>query len=337
MRESVCFEDVLLVPKYSTIESRTAVDPSSELSPSVVLQTPVISAPMDTISEEDMAAALDSVGGMAVIHRYNTIEEQSNIVKLSKGLGATNIGAAVGATGDYLERAVELVSSGVKVICIDIAHGHHILMMRSLKALKNRLGDDVHIMAGNVATKEGYEELSDWGADSVRVGVGGGSICSTRLVSGHGVPTLQSVLECAESSKPAKIIADGGLKTSGDVVKALAAGADFVILGSMLAGTHQTPGDVFTRNDGKKYKVYRGMASADAQKDWRGKSSTPEGVSTTIPFKGDVLDILKNIKGGISSGLSYSGARTISELQSKSEFIKQTPAGQKESFTHILL
>ena len=171
----------------------------------------------------------------------------------------------------------------------------------------------------------------------MRVGVGGGSICSTRLVSGHGVPTLQSIFECAESSKPAKIIADGGLKTSGDVVKALAAGADFVILGSMLAGTHQTPGDVFTRNDGKKYKVYRGMASADAQKDWRGKSSTPEGVSTTISFKGDVLDILKNIKGGISSGLSYSGARNISELQSKSEFIKQTPAGQKESFTHILL
>ena len=337
MRESVCFEDVLLVPKYSTIESRTAVDTSSELSPSMVLQMPVISAPMDTISEEDMAAALDSAGGMSIIHRYNTIEEQSNIVKLSRGLGAVNIGAAVGATGDYLERAVELVSAGAKAICIDIAHGHHILMMRSLKALKNRLGGDVHIMAGNVATKEGYEELSDWGADSVRVGVGGGSICSTRLVSGHGVPTLQSVLECAESSKSAKIIADGGLKTSGDVVKALAAGADFVILGSMLAGTHQTPGDVFTRNDGKKYKVYRGMASADAQKDWRGKSSTPEGVSTTIAFKGDVLDILKNIKGGISSGLSYSGAKTIPELHSKSEFIRQTPAGQKESFTHILL
>ena len=182
MKESVCFEDVLLVPKYSTIESRTAVDQSSELSPSVVLQMPVISAPMDTISEEDMATALDSVGGMAVIHRYNTIEEQTNIVRLSRGLGAVNVGAAVGATGDYLERAVELVSAGAKAICIDIAHGHHILMMRSLKALKNRFGDDVHIMAGNVATKEGYEELSDWGAGSVRVGVGGGSICSTRLV-----------------------------------------------------------------------------------------------------------------------------------------------------------
>ena len=151
------------------------------------------------------------------------------------------------------------------------------------------------------------------------------------------MPTLQSILDCAKSERRAKIIADGGIKTSGDIVKALAAGADFVILGSMLAGTKQAPGNIFTRNDGKKYKVYRGMASSDAQKDWRGKTSTPEGVSTTIPYKGDVLKVLKNIKGGISSGLSYTGARTITELQNKSEFIKQSTAGQRESFTHILL
>jgi IMP dehydrogenase len=337
MKETVCFEDVLLVPKYSTVESRTTTDISSQLSPSVVLQIPVIAAPMDTISGGDMAAAMHTAGGVAIIHRYNTVEEQTDLVKLSSELGAVNIGAAVGVTGDFLERSVELVAAGAKIICIDTAHGHHILMMRALKTLKARLSDDIHIMAGNVATKEGFEELSDWGANSVRVGVGGGSICSTRLVSGHGMPTLQSILDCAKSERRAKIIADGGIKTSGDIVKALAAGADFVILGSMLAGTKQAPGNIFTRNDGKKYKVYRGMASSDAQKDWRGKTSTPEGVSTTIPYKGDVLKVLKNIKGGISSGLSYTGARTITELQNKSEFIKQSTAGQRESFTHILL
>lgn len=337
MRETVCFDDVLLVPKYSTIESRGTTDISVSMSPSVVLQLPVIAAPMDTVCEEDMVAAMNSAGGMGIVHRYNTIEEQVGIVKLAAGFGAENIGAAVGVTGDYVERATELVSAGAKVICVDIAHGHHILMMRALKSLRACLGSDAHIMAGNVATREGYEELSDWGADSVRLGVGGGSICSTRLVSGHGIPTLQSILDCAESPRDTKIIADGGLKTSGDIVKALAAGADFVILGSMLAGTKQAPGDVFTRNGGKKYKVYRGMASSDAQQDWRGKTSTPEGVSTTIPYKGDVLGVLGDVRGGIASGLSYTGARTIAELQAKCEFIRQSRASQRESFTHILL
>lgn len=173
------------------------------------------------------------------------------------------------------------------------------------------------------------------GADSIRVGIGGGSICSTRLVSGHGVPTLQSILDCVRVGCPVPIIADGGMKTSGDIVKALAAGADFVMLGSMLAGTDQSPGQVFYNGD-NKYKVYRGMASSEAQVNWRGKTSTPEGISTTIPYKGDVNTILVDLKGGIQSGLSYSGSRSIQELQVKSKFIKQTSAGQAESFTHIL-
>ena len=190
-------------------------------------------------------------------------------------------------------------------------------------------------MAGNVATLEAFNDLADWGADSIRVGIGGGSICSTRLNTGHGVPTYQSVVDCARSDRDAKLIADGGIKNAGDIVKALAAGADFVMLGSMLAGTDESPGETFT-SENKKYKVYRGMASRSAQMEWRGKSSSPEGVSTTIPHKGSVVDILQDITGNIKSGFSYTGATSLEILQSKATFIRQTHAGQLESSTHIL-
>ena len=190
-------------------------------------------------------------------------------------------------------------------------------------------------MAGNVATLEAFNDLADWGANSIRVGIGGGSICSTRINTGHGIPTYQSIHDCSYSNRDAKIIADGGIKNSGDIVKALAAGADFVMLGSMLAGTDESPGEIFTSGN-KKYKVYRGMASRSAQMDWRGKSSSPEGVSTTIPYKGSVVNILQDVAGNIKSGFSYSGVRDLRELQSKATFLQQTPAGQYESSTHIL-
>jgi IMP dehydrogenase len=208
-----------------------------------------------------------------------------------------------------------------------------------LETLRNKFNNSLHIMAGNVATLEGFNDLADWGANSIRVGIGGGSICSTRLQTGHGVPTLQSVIECARSDRDARLIADGGLKTSGDVVKALAAGADAVMLGSMLAGTEEAPGCIFVNKngDGLDYKVYRGMASRSAQMDWRGKSSSPEGISTTVRYRGPVLDVLRDLTGGIKSGFSYSGARTLTELHTRAEFIRQTLAGQNESSTHILL
>jgi len=209
-------------------------------------------------------------------------------------------------------------------------------MKNTLIRLREIFGSDIHIMAGNVATLEGFNDLSRWGADSIRVGIGGGSICSTRLVSGHGVPTFQSILECSRTEHDAKIIADGGIRTTGDIVKAFAAGADFVMVGSMLAGTKETPGEVFTGKGGKQYKVYRGMASSSAQKDWRGNSSTPEGVSTTVPYKGSINMLLDDLRGGVCSGLSYSGANNLKELRARAEFIKQTNAGQSESYTHIL-
>jgi len=334
---SLSFDDVLLVPQYSDIESRTVLSTKNSLG-DIGLDLPIISSPMDTVTELDMLVAMEMNGGLGIIHRYNSIDDQSKLVKQAKVVGVDNVGAAIGVTGDYLERAQALVEAGANVLCVDVAHGHHSMMKTALTNLKQifRWDSGVHIMAGNVATGEGACALAEWGAHSVRVGIGGGSICSSRLVSGHGKPTFQTIIDCVEAGCPIPIIADGGMKTSGDIVKALAAGADFVMLGSMLAGTDQSPGQVFDAGN-KKYKVYRGMASSEAQINWRGKTSTPEGISTTIPYKGDVNGILADLKGGIQSGMSYSGVRTINDLQAKAKFVQQTTAGQAESFTHILM
>ena len=335
MKQTYSFDDVLLVPQYSDIKSRSEVNTNCALS-KFKFTLPVISSPMDTITETNMAATLSEAGALGIIHRYNSIRDQAQLVVDARIQGTKNIGAAIGISSDFLERAVAVVDVGANILCIDVAHGHHSMMKKAIADLKDKFGDQVHIMAGNVATLDAFDALASWGADSVRVGIGGGSICSTRIVTGHGVPTLQSVMECAKSSYDAKIIADGGIKTSGDIVKALAAGADFVMIGSMLAGTKESPGDVRATLNGEKFKEYRGMASKEAQRDWRGKSSTPEGVATMVPYKGSVNAILADIEGGIRSGLSYTGARSISELQAKAEFILQSSAAQMESNTHIL-
>ena len=332
MKKALSFDDVLLVPQYSDLTSRQDADISSELDDKHSFTLPVISSPMDTVTEASMARAMHKAGGLGIIHRYNDPTGQVRVYAEADVPAAV----AIGMNGDYMQRAETAVEFGCSILCVDVAHGHHTMMEKCLKTLKDRFSSEVHIMAGNVATLEAFEALSRWGADSIRVGIGGGSICSTRLVSGHGVPTLASIMDCAQTTSDTKIIADGGIKTTGDMVKALAAGADFVMIGSMLAGTKESPGDVFKNTDGKQYKVYRGMASSAAQTDWRGKSSTPEGISTTVSYKGSVDKILADVDGGIKSGLSYSGARTIKELQSKSQFIIQTTAGQAERFTHIL-
>ena len=337
--EALTYDDVLLVPQYSDIESRQEVDISNELGENIYMKLPVISSPMDTVTGEEMASAMYDAGGLGVIHRYNTIKEQCEMVRnVRKTLisrYSPRVAAAVGVSGDYLQRAVNLFDAGVNIICIDVAHGHHALMEKAIKSIRAEVGDTLHIMAGNVATREGFEALAEWGANSVRCNVGGGSICSTRIQTGHGMPGLQTIFECADVESDVKIIADGGIRNSGDVVKALAAGADFVMLGSMLAGTYEAPGKkVITL--GGPMKEYRGMASKEAQMDWRGKYSSDEGVATMIPYKGTVNDVLQQIKNGIASGLSYSGVRTIKELQENAIFVRQTVAGLGESHTHIL-
>ena len=338
MNRALSYDDVLLVPQYSDIDSRTEIDIGTDLGKNIKLTLPIIASPMDTITGTRMALAMATAGGTGVVHRYNTPASQcEQIHQLMLETGAVpQIGAAIGVNGDYLERARQLIAAGAGFFCVDVAHGHHAMVKRALQKLRNEFGDSVHIMAGNVATIQGVNDLADWGADSVRCNIGGGSICSTRIQTGHGLPGLQTIFECAKTDRDVKIIADGGIKNSGDMVKALAAGADAVMVGSLLSGTDETPGPLQRSPDGTQWKAYRGMASKEAQICWRGKYSSFEGVATRVPYRGPVGAVLEDIERGIRSGLSYSGARTIVELQAKAQFVRQTTSGLSESRTHIL-
>jgi len=337
-KESLSYDDVLLVPRYSDIRSRSEIDISADLGKGVLLGLPIISAPMDTISETPMAIEMSKHRATAIIHRYVSLEKQARMIRMAHDLAKDpiTVGAAIGITEDYIERAHAAVEAAASFLCVDVAHGHHILMKEALAALRAQFGDELHIMAGNVATLEGVNDLADWGADSVRCNIGGGSICSTRIQTGHGMPGFQTILDCAKADRDVKIIADGGIRNSGDIVKALAAGADAVMCGSLLAGTDETPGKVLEEKDGTRWKVYRGMASKEAQISWRGRYASHEGVSATVPYRGGVKYVLEDLERGIRSGLSYSGARTISQLQACASFAHQTPSGLTESRTHIV-
>lgn len=472
IRQGLTYEDVLLVPRYSDIRSRRDVDTSAQLSRNITLNNPIVSANMDTVTEADMAIAMARAGGIGIIHRFNTVEQQVAQVRLVKrsesfviehphsigpddtigtaralledhaisslpvvdpsdkllgilssrdilfvhddsgrvrdvmtprnklvtapvgttisqaeqilqthkveklplvdddnrlsGLitlrdilkrrlypesskdakGRLLVGAAVGVVGDYLERAVELEASGADVLVLDIAHGHSANAIRAMRELRSRIAT-ADLVAGNVATAEGTRDLIEAGADAVKVGVGPGSICITRVVTGVGVPQLTAVMDSAREARryDVPIIADGGIRQSGDVTKALAAGAATVMVGNMLAGTRESPGVVVVRN-GRRYKASRGMASAEAtlqrrrreKPGWEGESDltdiVPEGVEGLVPYKGDVSDVLVQLVGGLRSGMSYLGARTLEELQQNAQFVQITAAGLQESRPH---
>lgn len=348
----VCFDDVILTPRYSDILSRSSISLDTFLNlgnSKLKFSLPVVSSPMDTVTESEMCLKMIKMGGLGVIHRYNAAEQQAKIAAdvvdtlLSESHeGASKVAAAIGVSGDYVDRAQLLYSSGVRIFCVDIAHGHHILMRKAIEKLRDVFGDSVHIMAGNVATLDGFNDLADWGADSIRVGIGGGSICSTRIQTGHGRPTLQSVMDCSRSDRDAIMIADGGIRNSGDIVKSYAAGADFVMLGSMLSGTDETPGEIFEhpeiiegRQVYSRYKKYRGMASVEAQIDWRGHFSSEEGVTSKVPYKGPVESILRSVMNGVKSGLSYSGCKDIRRFKHISQFSRSSTLSSNENATHI--
>lgn len=331
------------MPKYSDILSRNDIDISSHIGHKN-LELPIISSPMDTVTESEMACEMSFNGGMGIIHRYNTVEEQSRIIK-EASKSAHILAAAVGVKGDYLERSQEIINLGCDIICIDVAHGDHLLVKNAIEAIR-KLDSEIHIMAGNVATGDAFVRLAQWGANSIRVGIGGGSICSTRLQTGFGVPNMSAIFDCVTKwniqekihrkpiYKPSLII-DGGISKAGDIVKALAAGADAVMCGSLLSGTKETPGELINMGQGSLSKNYRGMASKEAMKSG-GKTASPEGIATTVSYKGPVKPILDDLKGNIKSGFSYAGARDLYELRKNAQFIKQSSAGQRESFTHIL-
>ncbi len=468
-KEGLTFDDVLLVPKYSDITSRSQTDLSTKLSRNISINIPFVSANMDTVTESSMAMAMARAGGIGIIHRFLPIQEQANevlkvkrsgsviienpysissdksiqdaldyaddkeisgllvvdsnsklvgiiterdllfadpndhihdvmtkdvvtakpgvtideskeilhkhrIEKLPivddsgiiKGLitskdiinnadypnaskdkkGRPLVGAAVGVKGDFLERSESLLEVGADVLVVDIAHGHSENALNTVRNIKKAF-PDCELIAGNVATAQGAEDLIKTGVDAVKVGVGSGSICITRVITGSGVPQLTAVMDCAKIGKDhgIPIISDGGTRTSGDATKSLAAGASSVMIGSMLGGTDESPGTVLTKN-GKRFKVYRGMASLAASIGRKSKETgfisldddlndyVAEGVEAMVPYKGTVTDILKQLTGGVRSGLSYCGAHTIFQMQDNAEFIKMSGAGFAESQPH---
>jgi IMP dehydrogenase len=342
LKEALCFDDILMVPQHSDIKSRKDIDISGWIGMekrSLRLRFPVVAAPMDTVCERDMATAMRANGGLGIIHRYMSIDAQSEQVRLCTEEDGVIVGAAVGATGDYLERAFNLHLSGAVLILVDTANGHNVNAAHAISKLRLALGNGIHIMAGNVSTEYAFKMLSDAGADSIRVGIGGGAACTTRIVTGHGVPTLQSIIDIRSAigyDYKTSIVADGGIKTSGDAVKALAAGANCVMLGSALAGTDESPGSIFVE-DGKKYKAFRGMASFEAQLNREGQSvSVIEGIATKIPYKGSVRTVIKDWDGGIRSGFSYSGVTKIKELYQEAMYVKVSQASLGESVPHAL-
>jgi IMP dehydrogenase len=469
-KEGLTFDDVLLVPKYSDITSRSQTNLGTKLSRNISLNIPFISANMDTVTESAMAVVMARAGGIGIVHRFLTIQEQANEVLKVKRSGSvmienpytidqdktvqdaidyaeekevsgllvvdsnsklvgivtdrdllfennathsikdvmtkdvvtakpgvsseeakeilhehrieklpivdesgsihglitskdiTNIedyplaskdqkgrplvGAAVGVKGDFLERTESLLDAGTDVLVVDIAHGHSENAINTVRNIKKAF-PDCELIAGNIATSQGAEDLIKAGVDAVKVGVGSGSICITRVITGSGVPQLTAVMDCAKIGRDhgIPIISDGGTRTSGDATKALASGASSVMIGSMLGGTDESPGTVLTKN-GKRFKVYRGMASLGASLGRKSKDSgsvsfdddlndyVAEGVEAMVPYKGTVTDILKQLTGGVRSGLSYCGAHTIAQMQDNAEFIKMSRAGFAESQPH---
>ena len=337
MKRYLTYDDVNIVPKYSELESRSDVDLTSRLTKNIELQIPIVSSPMDTVTEFEMAWAISHLGGIGFIHRFMDIERQSELVA---SLGTLKVGAAVGVTGDYLERAKELVKNGCNVLLIDVAHGHHKLVKKAIEEFKNEFGENVEVIGGSIATKEAATDLCEWGADALRVGVGNGSLCETRIRTGVGLPQVTALLDVCpvadEYNVP--VIADGGVRYVGDICKGLACGADTVMLGSLLSGTKETPGDITKVGEWpneKLYKKYRGSASIDSKSD-RGEYNNVEGNSKIIPYKGKVKRIISDIRDGLSSACSYVGVRNILDYQASCELIEVTRAGQIEAKPHLL-
>ena len=343
IKDSLTFDDVALLPQYSSVLPSKTIT-STRLARNLDLQIPVMSAAMDTVTESKMAIALSKSGGIGIIHRNLSIEKQVQEVKKVKKNNFL-VGAAIGVNPKDVERVDELLKAKVDMIIIDTAHGHTQKVLFMIKKVKKKLKKCV-LCAGNIATGKAAKFLADSGVDIVKVGIGPGSICTTRLVTGIGVPQLSAVLEVKKALKNYKtsIISDGGIKFSGDIPKAIAAGADAVMIGSLFSGTTESPGKIF-RHKGGLFKNFRGMGSVGAmsigsadryyQKKFKNISKyVPEGVEGIVKFKGPVNKIIYNLIGGLKSSMGYLGAKTIKDLQKNGEFIKITKAGFYESMVH---
>ncbi|QIH26743.1 IMP dehydrogenase [Lactobacillus iners] len=359
-KKGLTFDDVLLIPAESHVLPNE-VDLSVKLADNIKLNLPFISAGMDTVTESSMAIAMALQGGMGVIHKNMSIVAQAGEVATVKGVMLSGnftraavdeenkllVAAAVGVTSDTFQRAQALLEAGANAIVIDTAHGHSAGVLRKIKEIREHF-PKATLIAGNVATAEGTKALFDSGVDIVKVGIGPGSICTTRIIAGVGVPQITAIYDAASVAREygKTIIADGGIKYSGDIVKAIAAGGNAVMLGSMFAGTTETPGQIITDGD-KKYKVYRGMGSIGAMAQSHGSSDryfqggvneanklVPEGIEARVEYKGDVSDTIFQLIGGLRSGMGYVGARNIDELINKAQFVQMTNSGLRESHPH---
>ena len=356
MKNYLTYDDIQLVPQYSEIPSRTQINLKTLVSRRYGILNPIVASPMDTVCELEMAYKIFLLGGVGCIHRFNTIEEQSKIIKElyhriyseewgnqfeSWGVMVDNwhseiphipIMASIGVSESDKDRAKSLVDSGCNIIVIDVAHGHHKNVEKMLMWCKNNLDDKVDIIAGNIATKEAAQELESWGADGLRVGIGGGSLCTTRVKTGFGVPNV-SCLEDIISVAKTPVMADGGIRSSGDISKALAIGASSVMLGSLIAGTDEAPGQIVETPKGL-YKRYRGSASLETKVTHGQQTRNVEGESTTIPYKGGVKFIVNGLIDGVKSALSYGGAKDLEDFNPP--YVKVTNSGINEAKPHLL-
>lgn len=335
MREQLTFDDVSIIPKYSQITTRKNCWTGTEYA-GIELSHPLIASPMDTVCGIDMAKSIGELGGLGIIHRFNPIGEQiAGMLELEE----LNIpyGVAVGVGEKAEHRIDQLLSwTNLDVMCIDVAHGHHSMVKDTISYIKD-IDEDMHVLAGNVCTGEAAYDLEGWGADSLRVGIGNGSMCETRIRAGVGIPQVNALQDCIENCD-IPIVADGGCKTTGDVAKAIGLGADVVMIGSLFAGTKETPGIINKSGmwpNEQLYKKYQGSASIDS-KLARGETNHVEGNSKIVPYKGKVKRIVDDINDGIRSSMSYVGAINLDEFRKKAEFVRVTQAGQLEAKPHGL-
>jgi len=342
-REGLTFDDVLLVPARSDVLP-TQVSTKTRLTKDLTLDIPILSAAMDTVTEAPLAIALGKLGGLGVIHRNLELAAQIEQVRAVKAAGVL-AAAAVGVSGDADERVTGLVAAGVDVIVVDIAHGHSAGVIRMVEKIKAR--HRVQVIAGNVVTAQGTEDLIAAGADCVKVGVGPGAICTTRVVAGAGMPQITAIFDCAlaAAKHDVPICADGGIQESGDIAKAIGAGADTVMLGGLLAGVDESPGDVVETDEGR-FKSYRGMGSMGAMaarraRDRYGQADVgdfskvvPEGVEARVRAVGPLAPFVHQLVGGLRAGMKYAGAATIEDLRTTARFVRISGAGLRESHPH---
>ena len=344
IKEALTFDDVTLAPNYSEVLP-SEVNTKTILSKNLILEIPLLSSAMDTVTESKMAIAMAKAGGIGIIHRNLDIKKQISEIKKVQSKNLI-VGAAVGAGPKELKRAETILKENVDLIVVDTAHGHTKKVAEIIKKIKKKKSNQTALCAGNVATAEAAKFLVKLGVDIIKVGIGPGSICTTRLVAGIGVPQLSAILEAKKGVKNKKvsIISDGGIKFSGDIAKALAAGADAVMIGSLFAGTVEAPGKVIKKN-GQLYKNFRGMGSVGAmnkgsadryfQKIQKNTSKyVPEGVEGLVKFKGNVEKIIYKLIGGLKSSMGYLGSKKIINLRKKPKFVKITKAGFYESMVH---